>query len=563
MAKASSKVNLDSINSILNKIDPSSGIIADNPYSEIKEWIPTGNYLLNAQLSGSMYKGIPSGKISIFSGESSTGKSFLTLNTVREAQKKDYTIYYIDTESALDINSVIKFGIDPHKLIHSQLSTIGDCKRYVTTLLDTLLKAKEDGQEIPKIMIVVDSLSMLASEKELADTLSGSDKQDMTKPKELKAFFRLVTSKLGKLDIPMICTNHTYASIGSFFPSQEISGGCFVENTNIVTEEGIKSIQDIKVGELVLTMNGFQEVIKTFNFEKSTIVFKLSDSNNFECSYDHKFLVENKSTKEKEWKTADTLEVGEFLEIIDDWNDDWDQEKLSIFEKEYTNSIKKVYDICVDNEHNYVLGNGVITHNSGVKYSSSVTLMLSKAQLKEGGAETKTGIRVTSKLYKSRFTKEIPIKFHISFFHGMNPYVGLENYCDWNDIGIAPGTLEEKIDEIPILDEDGNQLLDKKGNIKYKKGPTGEIHFKEDISADKDRSKVKYWAIGHLKKKIKAHQLFTPEVFTQSILDKLELKISKIFELPSNYKENLDELVDVNEEDYEEEDEEIEEVVED
>lgn len=75
---------LFSSNSI-DAIDDSAEIIADSTLSNIKEWIPTGNYVLNACMSGDLFKAVPTGRIVSLCGSSGTGKSFLACSICREA----------------------------------------------------------------------------------------------------------------------------------------------------------------------------------------------------------------------------------------------------------------------------------------------------------------------------------------------------------------------------------------------------------------------------------------------------------------------------------------------
>jgi hypothetical protein len=152
----------------------------------------------------------------------------------------------------------------------------------------------------------------------------------------------------------------------------------------------------------------------------------------------------------------------------------------------------------------------------GPIFSMSNVIMLSKAQLKEG--DTRTGIIVTSTPKKARFTRPYAVKFHISFMNGMNPYVGLQDFVSWESCGIQRGKLE----------------VDKK---------TGEMKFEGNESSPR-------WAVRHLGKTVASTQLFTPEVFTREVLEKLdETVIGPHFKLPDlfDYKE-FEDLLDNNEE---------------
>jgi RecA/RadA recombinase len=86
-----------------------------------------------------------------------------------------------------------------------------------------LIEKKRKGVEIPKIMFVMDSLGNLATQKEIDDASSGSEKADMTRAKVIKSIFRIITTKLGEIHAPLVITNHTYQSQG--FISQTVGAG--------------------------------------------------------------------------------------------------------------------------------------------------------------------------------------------------------------------------------------------------------------------------------------------------------------------------------------------------
>jgi RecA/RadA recombinase len=333
-------------------------ILTENSFSEVDEWIPTGNYLLNAQLSGTLFGGIPNTRSLGLMGDPGTGKSFVCLNVAREAQKKGYDVIYCDTEGAIDKTSALKFGIDSDKVRYQPIKTVTEFQTFVTNLIDLVKKAKSKGGD-PKILLILDSLGMLSTDKELNDAISGKNAADMgAKAKELRKLFRVITLDLTAAKIPLVCTNHVYAG-GGFFPTKESSGG------------------------------------------------------------------------------------------------------------------------------------------DGPIFAMSVISFLSKAQLKEGNSTTKTGIIVTSNLKKSRFTIPEPVKFHISFANGMNPYVGLQDFVSWEACGIERGKFEE-------VKENGE-----KKNV-----------FVPNASSTR-------WAVEHLGKTVTSSQLFTPEVFTEDVLRRLDENVIK------------------------------------
>ena len=52
-------------------------------------FVDTGSYIFNGLVSGSIYGGIPSNKITAIAGESSTGKTFFCLSIVKHYLEKD------------------------------------------------------------------------------------------------------------------------------------------------------------------------------------------------------------------------------------------------------------------------------------------------------------------------------------------------------------------------------------------------------------------------------------------------------------------------------------------
>jgi len=84
-----------------------------------------------------------------------------------------------------------------------------------------------------------------------------------------------------------------------------------------------------------------------------------------------------------------------------------------------------VYDISVEKYENYILENGVVTHNSGLQYASSTIVYLSKSKEKDGTEVIGNIIR--AKTQKSRLSKENK-EVQIRLFYderGLDKYYGL------------------------------------------------------------------------------------------------------------------------------------------
>lgn len=229
--------SLKSVFDLVQSIDKNAEIIADSAYSNILEWIPTGSYILNAAMSGDLFKGAASGRFTIFQGDSGVGKSFLACSICREAQKMGYTPIYMDSEGAIDSTFVSRLGVDPKNLIIKQVSTISETSGFVANVCKQLSDQEETHGTHQKVMFVLDSLGNLSSDKETDDTLSGNNKRDMTKAQEIRALFRVNSIPIAKLQIPFIICNHVYAVVGSYVPTNTGAGGGGVKYAASLTME--------------------------------------------------------------------------------------------------------------------------------------------------------------------------------------------------------------------------------------------------------------------------------------------------------------------------------------
>ena len=192
---------------------------------DVDSFIDTGSHALNALLSGSIFGGMPSNKITAIAGEAATGKTFFALGIVKAFldKNKDAGVIYFESESALTKDLVETRGIDSKRMVIVPVATVQEFRHQSIKVIDKYL---EQGEEKRKpIMFVLDSLGMLSTTKEMEDTAEGKETRDMTRSQIVKAAFRVLTLKLGKAKVPMIMTNHTYDVIGSMFPQKEMGGG--------------------------------------------------------------------------------------------------------------------------------------------------------------------------------------------------------------------------------------------------------------------------------------------------------------------------------------------------
>ena len=403
MAKKSASSNGGkSIFDIVNGFDDSAEILGESKTSVITDYIDTGSYILNACVTGSLFKGVPAGRCTVLAGDPGTGKTFLAISVCRNAQKKGYTPIYLDSEAAIDLEQVSRLGVDPNNFIIKPVTTVSETSTFIARTCKSILDMPEN--ERPKVIFVLDSLGNLTSDKELNDTIDGNDKRDMTRAQNIKALFRTNMTALGKIHAPFIVNAHVYSDQG-FIPKKVVAGG------------------------------------------------------------------------------------------------------------------------------------------GGINFGSSVTLMLSTAKLDDKqsdkiaankvGEFTKTGVIVTAKPEKSRFTIPQKVKFQIPFFKAPNPYVGLEAYITWENSGIMRGKLVSEKDYQKMSEHEQSicePMLNDKGEQCYA--------FPKETS--------KNIVVKHLGCEVPAIEMFSSKVLTEEILRNLdETVIKPSFELPSNTgNDDIEELLE-------------------
>lgn len=403
MAKKNVSTSVNgSIIDIINAVDNSAEILSSSKTAVISDYIDTGSYILNACMTGSIYKGIPNGRCVVLAGAPGSGKSYLALSICRNAQKKGYTPIYIDSEFSIDKEFVERLGCDSSNFIIKPVTTITEVSTFMANVLAKINEMPEESRT--KVIFVLDSLGNLTSSKELSTTLDGGTTKDMTKQQEIKALFRTNATAIGKAKAVFIVNTHIYKTL-DLFSSNVVSGG------------------------------------------------------------------------------------------------------------------------------------------SGINYNASITMMLSTSKLddKESdkiveqkvGEYTKTGVIVTAKPEKSRFTIPQKVRFQIPFFKAPNPYVGLEAYITWENSGILRGKIFTQKEYDKLSDND-KKICKEFTNV------NGEQVYA--YPKETSRSII----VKHLGGEVPVTELFTSKVLTDDILRNLdELCIRPSFELPSQDSDtDINELID-------------------
>ena len=215
------------LSDIVKEIDNEyAGLVSDGVAAgDTAAYIDTGSYIFNALVSGSIYGGIPSNKITALAGESSTGKTFYCLGIVKHFldMDPDAGVIYFESESAISRDMIESRNIDSKRMVIVPVTTVQEFRQQAIKIIDKYLQMPEESRQ--PMMFVLDSLGMLSTSKEIEDTEAGKETRDMTRAQVVKSIFRVLTLKLGKANVPMIVTNHTYDVVGAYVPTKEMGGG--------------------------------------------------------------------------------------------------------------------------------------------------------------------------------------------------------------------------------------------------------------------------------------------------------------------------------------------------
>jgi RecA/RadA recombinase len=209
--------------SLLDKIKKNStikdaSILSKSKFFNEKDMIPTGIPMVNVALSGRLDGGLTPG-LTMWAGPSKHFKSAFSLLMAKSYMEKyeDSVLLFYDSEFGTPQSYFNTFSINTERVLHTPITDIEQLKFDIMKQLETI----ERGE---RVMIIVDSIGNLASKKEVEDALDQKSVADMSRAKQVKSLFRMVTPHLTLKDIPMVVVNHTYKEIG-MFPKDIVGGG--------------------------------------------------------------------------------------------------------------------------------------------------------------------------------------------------------------------------------------------------------------------------------------------------------------------------------------------------
>ena len=209
--------------SVLDKLKKAStiketSVLSKSKFFTDKDMIQTDVPIINVALSGNLDGGLTPG-LTMFAGPSKHFKTAFALLMAKSYMKKyeDAVVLFYDSEFGTPQSYFDAFGIDTERVLHTPITDVEQLKHDIMNQLQNI--EKDD-----KVIIVLDSIGNLASKKEVEDSIEGKSVADMSRAKQMKSLFRMVTPHLTIKDIPMIVVNHTYKEIG-MYPKDIVGGG--------------------------------------------------------------------------------------------------------------------------------------------------------------------------------------------------------------------------------------------------------------------------------------------------------------------------------------------------
>lgn len=200
------------LSKLKGKFEGMDGVSLDS--SPPRYWFSTGSAALNKIISNDFTKGIPQGRVTGVAGPSGSGKSFISANCMREAQKDGSLILVIDSENALDDGFVEAVGVNTKdNYFYTGVSKISQVSSIVSEFVKSYKNDYGTDPNAPKVLIVIDSLDMLLTDTEEVNYSKGDNKGDQgQRAKQTKAMLRTFVQDIKEVNISIIVTTQVYAA---------------------------------------------------------------------------------------------------------------------------------------------------------------------------------------------------------------------------------------------------------------------------------------------------------------------------------------------------------------
>lgn len=195
-----------------------SAVLSSSKFFNKKDIVQTQIPALNIALSGKLDGGFVPG-LTLWCGPSKHFKSMFSLIMAKAYMDKypDAVMIFYDCEFGTPLKYFSSLKIDTDRILHVPIMNMEEFKFDCIKQLENL----ERGD---RAIFIIDSLGNMSSKKEVEDAIDGKSVQDMSRAKQMKSIFRMITPYLNRLDIPMVAVNHIYMEQG-LYPKAIVSGG--------------------------------------------------------------------------------------------------------------------------------------------------------------------------------------------------------------------------------------------------------------------------------------------------------------------------------------------------
>jgi recombination protein RecA len=231
---------------------------SDGAATNVKDWLSTGNAILDVAVSNRPYGGLPVGRITEITGLEQSGKSLLSAHLLAEAQKKGGVAVLIDTETAVNREFLEAIGVDISKLLYVSVDTV----EAIFESCETIIEKVRTSDKSKLVTIVVDSVAAASTKKELE---ADYDKDGYATDKSIiiSKAMRKITNMIGRQNICLVFTNQLRMKMNAmaFSDPWTTSGGKALAFHASVRLR-LKSMGQLKVGDRIIGIKVRAQVVK-------------------------------------------------------------------------------------------------------------------------------------------------------------------------------------------------------------------------------------------------------------------------------------------------------------
>lgn len=233
--------------------------LKDSEFAKIDYYVSTQSIILNLLFSAKWNGGIPSGRISMPAGPKSHGKSQIAYDVCKTFQKQGGTIVLFDSEFATEKDAIENLGLDLENIIYFGLANILDENKELNMTYQ-FKQIMNDIERGDKVLFVFDSMGAWLSQRTIGNAEKGNTAKDMSISQDKKGFMALINSLVGLKGVPCLVLNHSYANVGGFGATTEVSGGGALYYPSSIVE--ITSKAKLKIDDNDYGMVGTAKVYK-------------------------------------------------------------------------------------------------------------------------------------------------------------------------------------------------------------------------------------------------------------------------------------------------------------